>query len=136
VFPLPPTGGIPSPSPSPSPMTSPTPIPAIVVSAPGLFVDSNSPSDPNFGQATLPFGALGVTTTLTLTPSYATFTITLDPATCGSGSSAVVTITPVTATTYAVKSNAAGICKATITSPSAITTTLWFTVNQTGLNVS
>ena len=99
------------------------------------MTDTANPSDANYGQYTLAFGQLGATTTVTLSPAYATFAIALDPATCGSGVTAVVTIAQQTATTFAVTSNVAGVCKATITSPSAISTTLWFTVNQTGFVV-
>jgi hypothetical protein len=106
-----------------------------VPAASSLAVDTANVADPNYGQYTLPFGQPGSSTTVTLSPAYATFAMTLDPATCGSGASAVVTIVQQSATTFVVTSNVAGICKAAITSPSAISTQLWFTVNQTGFTV-
>jgi hypothetical protein len=99
------------------------------------MIDTANPTDPDYGQYTLPFGQIGSVTTVTISPAYATFATTLDPATCGTGTSAVVTVVQQSATAFTVTSNVAGICKATITSPSAVSTTLWFTVNQTGFTV-
>ena len=125
----------PAASPASSPSPVPTQTPAAVPSANALAIDTGDSADPNYGQYTLPFGQAGGSTTLTLAPAYATFSMALDQATCGSGASAVVSIVQSSPNSFVVTSNAAGICEATITSPGATSTPLWFTVNQTGFTV-
>lgn len=118
-----------------APSASPTPLPTIVPAATGLFVNESTPSAPNYGQYTVPIGAVGVPETMTFAPASATYSITLDPATCGSGATAVVTVTAVNSNSFAVTGNAAGICETTVTSPNAVGIDLWFTVNVTGFSV-
>jgi hypothetical protein len=139
-----PAAATPSPSPSPAPSIptatpvptpTPTPIPSAVPSAPNVFVDQSNRSDTNYGAYTVPFGAVGVPQALTFSPSYGTYTLTLDPATCGSGASAVVTVAVTGADGFSVTGQGAGLCKATVTSPSAVTLTMWFVVNVTGFTI-
>jgi hypothetical protein len=110
----------------------------------GTTNDTLKPSDPNYNQPTLFF------TTIPSTQQFGAsqpgwgfpghpFTVALDPATCGSGASAVVTVTPVNSFTFSVTSKNAGICKGTVIGgppahPNAAT--IWFSSSASQINVN
>jgi hypothetical protein len=110
------------------------------VTFPGTPTDTNSPSDPNFNQPTLTFAT--IPSTKQFTPAeigwsdHGTngFTVALDPATCGTGASAVVTVAAVSGTnnrTFSATSQHTGLCKATVTGGPPGTPmkgTIWFSV--------
>jgi hypothetical protein len=110
----------------------------------GTTNDTLKPSDPNYNQATLFFTTIPSTQQFGAAqigwgfPGHA-FNVALDAATCGSGASAVVTVTPVNSTTFSVTSQKAGICKGTVIGgppahPNAAT--IWFSVSASQINVN
>jgi hypothetical protein len=115
-----------------------------VVTLSGTTNDTLKPSDPNYNQPTVFFTTIPSTQQFGATqpgwgfPGHA-FALALDPATCGSGASAVVTVTPVSASTFSVTSKNAGICKGTVVGgppahPNAAT--IWFSVSASQINVN
>jgi len=110
----------------------------------GTTNDTLKPSDPNYNQPTLFFTTIPSTQQFGAAqagwgfPGHA-FSVALDAATCGSGASAVVTATPVNASTFSVTSKNAGICKGTVIGgppahPNAAT--IWFSVSASQINVN
>ena len=110
------------------------------VTLPGTPNDTNSATDPNFNQPTVTFTSTPSTKQFTAAQlgwsDHGThgFTVALDPATCGSGASAVVTVAAAAGTnnrTFNVTSQHAGLCKGTVTGgppghPQSAT--IWFSV--------
>lgn len=110
----------------------------------GTTNDTLKPTDPNYNQPTLFFTTIPSTQQFGAAqpgwgfPGHA-FSVALDAATCGSGASAVVTVTPVNASTFSVTSKTAGICKGTVIGgppahPNAAT--IWFSVSASQINVN
>jgi hypothetical protein len=99
----------------------------------GTTTDTNSPSDPNFNQATLTFQ-----TPTAATQNYGvseagyagTFTSTPDVATCGSGGSAVATIATSDHLTWTVTPHNAGLCKITVTDTIGQSNLVWISVKN------
>lgn len=115
---------------------------AIILS--GTTNDTLKPSDPNYNQPTLFFTTIPSTQQFGAAqpgwgfPGHA-FALALDPATCGSGASAVVTVVPVNSFTFGVTSKTAGICKGTVTGgPPAhpLSATVWFSVSASQIIVN
>jgi hypothetical protein len=110
----------------------------------GTTNDTQRPADPNYNQPTLFF------TTIPSTQQFGAsqagwgfpgkpFVLTLDPATCGSGASAVLTFTAATSATFSVTSQHVGVCKGLVTGgPPAhpLSTTIWFSVTTSGIVVN
>jgi hypothetical protein len=110
------------------------------VTFPGTPNDTQRPTDPNFNQPTLAFTSIPSTQQFTAAQvgwsDHGThgFTVALDPATCGSGAAAVVTVAPAAGTnnrTFNVTSQNPGVCKGTVTGgppghPQS--GTIWFSV--------
>jgi len=114
------------------------------VSLTGTTNDTLKPSDPNFNQPTVFFTTIPSTKSFSATqagwgfPGDA-FTVTLDPATCGSGAGAVVTVVAMTSAAFNVTSKTAGICKGTVNGgPPAhpLTATVWFSVSASQIIVN
>jgi hypothetical protein len=126
----------------PTTVSVPTTNQPVVLS--GTTNDTLKPSDPNYNQATLFFTTIPSTQQFGAAqpgwgfPGHA-FVVTLDAATCGSGASAVVTVTPVNSSTFSVTSKNAGICKGTVTGGPPghpLTATVWFSVSASQINVN
>jgi hypothetical protein len=110
------------------------------ITFPGTPNDTNSPSDPNYNQPTVVFATIPSTKQFTAAQigwsdrGTHGFTVALDPVTCGSGASAVVTVAPVAGTnnrTFSATSQKSGLCKGTVTGgpPSTpVKGTIWFSV--------
>ena len=110
------------------------------VTFPGTPNDTNSSTDPNFHQPTVTFTSTPSTKQFTAAQvgwsdqGTHGFTVALDPVTCGSGASAVVTVAPAAGTnnrTFNATSQHAGLCKGTVTGgppghPQSAT--IWFSV--------
>ena len=110
----------------------------------GTTNDTLKPSDPNYNQPTLFFTTIPSTKQFSASqpgwgfPGHA-FAVALDPATCGSGASAVVTVASVDSATFSVTSKNAGICKGTVIGgPPAhpLTATIWFSVSASQIIVN
>jgi hypothetical protein len=110
----------------------------------GTTNDTLKPTDPNYNQATLFFTTIPSTQQFSAAqpgwgfPGHA-FAVTLDPATCGSGAAAVVTVAPVNSATFSVTSKNAGICKGTVTGGPPghpLTATVWFSVSASQINLN
>ena len=105
-----------------------------------------APSDPNYGAPTLFFSTVtGSAATQTFgagepgwtdPPANGQFDLALDPATCGSGSAAVVTVSAGPATSWTVTAQNPGLCKGTLTEhvspPAGGSTDVWFSVTTDG----
>ena len=110
------------------------------ITFPGTPNDAKNPSDPNFNQPTVAFTSIPSTKQFTAAQvgwsdrGTHGFTIALDPATCGSGASAVVIVSAVAGTnnrTFSATSQNSGLCKATVTGGppgTPMTATIWFSV--------
>jgi len=94
------------------------------VAFPGTPKDAVSSSDPNFNQATVTFTSKPQTLSFTAAQvgwsdhGAHGFAVALDPATCGSGASAVVIVTAASGTnnrTFNATSQTTGLCKGTVT---------------------
>ncbi|HEY6235530.1 MAG TPA: hypothetical protein VIW69_10555 [Candidatus Elarobacter sp.] len=110
------------------------------VTFPGTPNDTQRPTDPNFNQPTLAFTTIPSTQQFTAAQvgwsdrGTHGFTVALDPATCGSGASAVVTVAAAAGTnnrTFNVTSQNVGVCKGTVSGgppghPQSAT--IWFSV--------
>ncbi len=106
--------------------------------------------DPNYNQLTLFFAALGNTSgfnaaelgysnaPFNTTPySAPNFTATFDSTTCGSGASAVATITPTSGTgSFSVTSQNPGICKLTVSDGLGGSSILWISVTTSNFTVN
>ena len=100
-------------------------------------------SDPNYNQLTLFFAALGNSSGFNAaelgysnSPYSQSFTTAFDAATCGSGASAVATITPTTGTSFTVTSQHPGICKLTVSDSVGQSKILWLSVTTSNFNVN
>lgn len=98
-----------------------------------------APTAPDYGQQTLFLSLGGTAQTFTASetgwsnaPFNQTFDLTLDPTSCGSGASAVVTTSSAPATSWSVSPQNVGICKATLTEhgSSLQQATVWFSVTS------
>lgn len=110
------------------------------VTFPGTPNYTLKPTDPNYNQPTLTFTAIPQTLQFTAAQigwsdrGTHGFTMVLDPASCGSGASAVVTVAPAAGTnnrTFNVTSKNQGVCKATVSGgpPGGPKTgVIWFSV--------
>ncbi len=115
------------------------------VTFPGTPNDTQRPTDPNYNQPTVAFTTIGATQQFTAAQlgwsDHGThgFTVALDPATCGSGATAVVTVAPAAGTnnrTFNVTSQNAGVCKGTVTGGppgQPVSGTIWFSVSTSQL---
>jgi hypothetical protein len=84
------------------------------------------PTDVNWQQSTLFFDSIGQSESFSVSQAgQSSFSVALDPATCG-GSPAVVTVHTTNNVTFNVTANANGICKATVTGSPGVTQSLWF----------
>jgi hypothetical protein len=110
----------------------------------GTTIDTLKPADPNYNQATLFFTTIPSTKQFSAAqtgwgfPGHA-FSVAFDPATCGSGASAVVTVAAVDSSTFNVTSKTAGVCKGTVLGgppghPNAAT--IWFSVSASQIIVN
>ena len=115
------------------------------VTFPGTPNDTQRTTDPNYNQPTLAFTSIPSTKAFTAAQvgwsDHGThgFTVALDPATCGSGAAAVVTVVPAPGTnnrTFNVTSKNPGVCKGTVTGGppgNPQSATIWFSVSATNL---
>ena len=116
----------------------------VAVTLTGTTNDTQKPTDPNFNQPTLFFTSIPSTQVFTAAQAGwgfpgRPFTVTLDPATCGSGASAVVTVSPVNSSAFSVTSKNAGICKGTVKGGppgTPRTATIWFSVSASTIGVN
>ncbi len=99
--------------------------------------------DPNYNQPTLFFAATGNSQGFTASelgwsnaPYSQTFSTAFDSTTCGSGASAVATITPSTGTSFTVTSQNPGICKLTVSDGVGQSKILWISVTTSNFNVN
>jgi len=94
-------------------------------------------SDPNWLQPTLFFVQNAQTRSFGATqPGNTTFSLSLDPVTCGTGASAVVTFTQPDSHDFNVTSTThTGICKGTVSGAGA-SVTVWFSNTQAGGNIN
>lgn len=99
--------------------------------------------DPNFNQLTLFFAATGNASGFTASelgwsnaPYSQTFTTAFEAASCGSGASAVATITPATGTSFTVTSQNPGICKLTVSDGVGQSKILWISVTSSNFTVN
>jgi hypothetical protein len=131
--------------PNKAPQTSATvQITNTAVTLAGTTTDTLKASDPNFNQPTVFYTA--IPSTKQFSASQAgwgfighPFVVTLDPATCGSGASAVVTIAPVSTAAFNATSQSPGICKGTVTGGPPghpLSATIWFSVAASSLNLN
>ena len=110
----------------------------------GTTNDTLKPTDPNYNQPTLFFTTIPSTQQFSASqagwgfPGHA-FAVTLDPATCGSGAGAVVTVSPVNSSAFSVTSKNAGICKGTVIGGppgTPLKATIWFSVSASQIIVN
>ncbi|MBV8642553.1 MAG: hypothetical protein JO225_01385, partial [Candidatus Eremiobacteraeota bacterium] len=119
---------------------TPTPTPAPIALS-GTTTDDaahgGKPTDPNWMQPTLFFVQNAQTESFGATqPGNTAFTLSLDPVTCGTGGSAVVTFTQPDSHDFNVTSTAnTGICKGTVNGAAA-SVTVWFSNTQAGGNIN
>lgn len=99
--------------------------------------------DPNYNQPTLFFAATGNSSGFTASelgwsnaPYSQTFSTAFDSTTCGSGASAVATITPSTGTSFTVTSQNPGICKLTVSDGVGQSKILWISVTTSNFTVN
>ncbi len=99
--------------------------------------------DANYNQLTLFFAALGNASTFNAAelgwsnaPYSQTFTTAFETASCGSGASAVATITPTTGTAFTVTSQNPGICKLTVSDGVGQSKILWISVTTSNFTVN
>lgn len=100
-------------------------------------------ADPNYNQLTMFYSALGNSAGFNAAelgwsnaPYSQTFTTAFDAATCGSGASAVATISPSTGTSFTVTSQNAGICKLTVSDGVGQSKILWISVTTSSFGVN
>jgi len=115
------------------------------VTFPGTPNDAQSPADPNYNQPTIAFTTIGATQQFTASQigwsdrGTHGFTVGLNPATCGTGAAAVVTVAPVPGTnnrTFSVTSKSPGLCKGSVTGGppgQPMSSTIWFSVSTSVL---
>jgi hypothetical protein len=91
------------------------------------------PSDPNYNQPTMFFVQTGQTRTFTANQAgWSNFSIALDPS-CGSGASAIVTVTTADNVNFTATSHNVGRCYGTVTggpAASPMSAVVWFSVSS------
>lgn len=99
--------------------------------------------DPNFNQLTLFFAAVGNASGFNAAelgwsnaPYSQTFSTAFEAASCGTGASAIATITPSTGTSFTVTSQNPGICKLTVSDGVGQSKILWISVSTSNFNVN
>jgi hypothetical protein len=97
-------------------------------------------TDPNYQQPTLFFSTLGQNRSFTAFESGwsdvgNSFTIALDPTTCGTGGSAAFTLTSTDNKTFSVTSVSPALCKATVTGAPGQHVTLWLSVSTAPITI-
>jgi hypothetical protein len=99
--------------------------------------------DPNYNQPTMFFAATGNSAGFNAAelgwsnaPYSQTFSTAFEAASCGSGASAVATITPSTGTSFTVTSQNPGICKLTVSDGVGQSKILWISVTTSNFNVN
>ena len=99
--------------------------------------------DPNYNQLTLFFAATGNSSGFNAAelgwsnaPYSQSFTTAFEAASCGSGASAVATITPATGTSFTVTSQNPGICKLTVSDGVGQSKILWISVTTSNFTVN
>jgi hypothetical protein len=99
--------------------------------------------DPNYNQLTLFFASTGTGQGFTAAelgwsnaPYSQTFSTAFDSTTCGSGASAVATITPSSGTSFTVTSQNPGICKLTVSDGVGQSKILWISVTTSNFTVN
>jgi hypothetical protein len=110
----------------------------------GTTLDTLKPSDPNFNQPTLFFTTIPSTQQFSAAqlgwgfPGHG-FGLGLDSATCGVGANRVVTLQPISGTTFSITSKTAGICKGFIIGGppgNPMSVTVWFSVSASQINLN
>lgn len=106
----------------------------------GTTLDTIAASDPNYEQPTLYFDVVGKTRSFTASePGWSDhghgFTVTPDPATCGSGASAIVTVASSDQLTFNVTSANGGLCKLTVSDGLGTSTRVWASVSTATIGV-
>ncbi len=99
--------------------------------------------DPNYNQLTLFFAATGNSAGFNAAelgwsnaPYSQSFSTAFEAASCGSGASAVATITPSTGTSFTVTSQNPGICKLTVSDGVGQSKILWISVTTSNFSVN
>jgi hypothetical protein len=99
--------------------------------------------DPNYNQPTLFFASTGQTSGFNAAelgwsnaPYSQAFTTALDSASCGSGASAVATVTPSTGTSFMATSQNPGICKFTVSDGVGQSKVLYLSVTTANFSVN
>jgi hypothetical protein len=99
--------------------------------------------DPNYNQPTLFFAATGNSAGFNAAelgwsnaPYSQSFSTAFEAASCGSGASAVATITPSTGTSFTVTSQNPGICKLTVSDGVGQSKILWISVTTSNFSVN
>ncbi len=99
--------------------------------------------DPNYNQPTLFFASTGNSQGFTAaelgysnSPYNGTFSTSFDSASCGSGASAVATISPASGTSFTVTSQNPGICKLTVSDTVGQSVIIWVSVTTSNFTVN